>query len=51
MSAMSPYAKDSLSWLRRCYSDFEERPGDMEKITLTEAPIDSSKYHEAPRAL
>jgi WD40 repeat protein len=48
---LSLYARDALSWLRRCYNDFELQPSDMARTTFRHAPIYSDKYDEAVRAL
>jgi len=41
---LTAVAKDALSWLRRCFSDFEQDPGRMEAITLREAPVLTVTY-------
>eukprot|EP00798_Chlamydomonas_sp_ICE-L_P023217 gene23217-30438_t len=47
MDVRTPYAEDSLRWLRRFYHAFDGEPESMERATYADCPIKSSKFAEA----
>ena len=44
---LSAYAEDSYRWLKQCFNDFEQKPNEMEHATIRNAPVETTKYHEA----
>ena len=48
---MSAYAEDSYRWLKRLFNEFEEKSGEMERITIRGTPIEMPRYREAIRRL
>ena len=50
-SELSAYAEDSYRWLKRLFNEFEETPGEMERVTIRGTPIEMPRYREAIRRL